>query len=297
MADRAGVWSRGGVPVEELPDPFEPVTLRPSEADDVEAPKEAAALADLSLFDCRRPAADADLADPDRAFVTRSGAARRSRAPAAVGRWSCDRPARRDQGGAGRSRQAQSADPRGVRRHRRSPLLPPLGDRSAGHRQGHARQPSRRRRAPGRKHDHPAARQDQFPVGRSDHQAQGAGGDHCLLAGSLADQAGNPLALSVKRLFRRRGLWAARRRPPLFQARSREPQPRPIGHARRHGPGAVAPRADPQSRAGAKAQPAGASRHGGHRRDQRGPRDWVSAWRGPWGRLRKSRPAPISPIG
>ncbi len=83
----------------------------------------------------------------------------------------------------------------------------------------------------GRQHDHPAARQDQLPVGRPHHQAQGAGGDHRLLARGLADQAGDPLALPVERLFRRRRLWPARRRASLFRPRSGAPQPRPVGDA------------------------------------------------------------------
>ena len=38
-ADRDGVWSRGGVPVEELPDAFAPVTLAPDQAEEIEAAK------------------------------------------------------------------------------------------------------------------------------------------------------------------------------------------------------------------------------------------------------------------
>ena len=140
------------------------------------------------------------------------------------------------------------------------PLLSPLGHRSARDRPGAARRPSRRRRSPGRQHDHPAARQDQLPVRRPNHQAQGAGSDHRLLARSLADQEGNPVALSVERLFRRRRLRPARGRSPLFQPRSGEPDARPVGDARRHGPGAVAPRPDPQSGRRPKAQPSLSSR-------------------------------------
>ena len=132
-----------------------------------------------------------------------------------------DRPARRDQGSAGRRRQARPAYAGRLRRDRGSPLLPSLGHRSARDRPGLRRQHARRRGAAGWKHDYPAARQDQLPVGRPDDQTQGAGSDHRLLAGSLADQAGDPLALSVERLFRRRRLWAARRRSPLFQPRAR----------------------------------------------------------------------------
>ena len=51
---------------------------------------------------------------------------------------------------------------------------------------------------------------------RPDHQAQGAGGDHRLLARGLADQAGDPLALFVERLFRRRSLWACARPPTII---------------------------------------------------------------------------------
>ncbi len=54
------------------------------------------------------------------------------------------------------------------------------------------------------------------------HQAQGAGGDHRLLARGLADQGRDPLALPVERLFRRRRLRAARRRASLFRPRSGE---------------------------------------------------------------------------
>ena len=50
---------------------------------------------------------------------------------------------------------------------------------------------------------------------------------------SVADQAGDPLALPVERLFRRRRLRPARRRPPLFPPRSREAEPRTVGDARR----------------------------------------------------------------
>ena len=55
VADRDEIWSRGGVPVEELPDPFAPSAgRRLAEAADEAPPPEAAALADRPLFDCRR---------------------------------------------------------------------------------------------------------------------------------------------------------------------------------------------------------------------------------------------------
>ena len=111
-------------------------------------------------------------------------------------------PPRRDQGSAGRRHAAEPGHAGGLRRDRGSPLLPALGDRPARHRQGNDRQPSRWWSPAGRINDHPAARQDQFPVRRPDHQAQGAGGDHRLLARGVADQAGDTLALSVERLLR-----------------------------------------------------------------------------------------------
>ena len=81
------------------------------------------------------------------------------------------------------------------------------------------------------------------------HQAQGAGGDHRLLARGLADQGRDPLALSVERLFRRRRLWPARRVAALFRPRAREPDAGAVGDAGGHGPGAVAAGADAQSQA------------------------------------------------
>ena len=73
------------MPVEHLPDPFAPaIDAGRRMRDEAEAAKPAPPLADLSLFDFRRPAADADLAGPDRAFVARARAARRSGAAVAV---------------------------------------------------------------------------------------------------------------------------------------------------------------------------------------------------------------------
>jgi penicillin-binding protein 1A len=39
VADKDGVWSRGGTPVEELPDPFAPITVSPDQAEHAEPPK------------------------------------------------------------------------------------------------------------------------------------------------------------------------------------------------------------------------------------------------------------------
>ena len=60
-----------------------------------------------------------------------------------------------------------------------------------------------------------------FLSGDRTHQAQGAGSDHRLLARGLADQGGNPLALSVERLFRRRRLWACAPPPIIISAANR----------------------------------------------------------------------------
>src|SRR5581483_6334147 len=89
-----------------------------------------------------------------------------------------------------------------------------------------------------------------------DDQAQGAGDHHRLLAGGVADEAGNPLTVSIERLLRRWRLWPPRRGAPLFSPRSRESDARAIGDARRAGSIAVAARADPPSCRGAEAQPA-----------------------------------------
>ena len=136
---------------------------------------------------------------------------------------------------------------RRLRRDRGPPLLPPLGHRPARDRARALHQHERRRGAPRRKHDHPATRQDQFPVERPHLPPQGAGSDHRLLARELADQGRNPLALSVERLFRRRRLRAARRGATLFRSPAGESDARPIGDAGGSGSGAVAAGADPQS--------------------------------------------------
>ena len=123
------------------------------------------------------------------------------------------------------------------------------------------------RRSPaGRIDADPAARQDQLPLLGPLAEAQGAGGDHRLLAGRLADQGRNPLALFVERLFRRRRLWPSRRVAALFRPGARAAEPGPVGDAGGHGAGAVAAGADAQPRAGAEAQPAGAPGDGRHRR-------------------------------
>ena len=143
---------------------------------------------------------------------------------------------------------------------------------------------SRRRRAPGRQHDHPAARQDQLPVERPHAQAQGAGGDHRLLARGVADQGRDPHPLSLERLFRRRCLRPARRRPPLFQPRPGASDAGPVGDARRPGQGAVAAGADPQSR-----------------RARRSAAGWCCSAMADTGvisrRARRARPRPARPVG
>ena len=224
MADYDGIWSRNGVNVEELPDPFAPAPppQPPAETDtEATAPVPLAAGQARRLRRFGRAAADDRLAVRDRAAVAGAGAASRPGDAVPVAGGQADRPPRRDQGSAGRRREARAADPGRLRRDRGPALLSSLGDRPARDRPGVRRQHARRRRPPGRQHDHPATGQDQLPVVRPQPQAQGAGGDHRLLARRLADQGRNPLALPVERLFRRRRLRAARRVAPLFQPRSR----------------------------------------------------------------------------
>ena len=217
----------------------------------------------------RGPAADAAVADRHRAAIARARAARRPGLAIAVAGGTADRAPRGDQGSAGQRRRARPADPGRLRRHRGPPLLPPLGDRPARHRPGDDRQCAGRRSAPGRQHDHPAARQDQLPVERPKPQAQGPGSDHLLLARSLADQGRNPVALSVEHLFRRRGLWAAGGGPALFRPLARTPDARAIGDAGRGRAGAVAAGPDAQPQARPEARPIGARRDGRDRGDQR----------------------------
>ena len=223
VAERDGnwsdIWSRDGQPFEELPDPFAPEPPPNSSARAAEA---SPPLATGALHRRRDLSGHARLAGPDRASVARTGAAQGPRASADIRGRSPDCPPWFAQGSTGRRRQAQPDHARGIRVDRGSPFLSPLGNRSARNRPGDACQPARRRRSRGRQHHHPAARQDQLPVRRPNHQAQGAGGDHRLLARGVADQEGDPLALPLQRLFRRRRLWPARGRSPLFQPRSAE---------------------------------------------------------------------------
>ena len=166
----------------------------------VEAAQQTPPVVALGLQCFRRAAARHPvLADRHRAALPRAGAARRSRDATASAGGTADRPARRGQGRAGRCGQARSADPSRLHRHRGPPLPQPLGHRPARHRPGDGRQRPGGRRAPGRQHADPAAGQDQLPVLRPFAEAQGAGSDHRLLAGRLADQGRDPLPLSVER--------------------------------------------------------------------------------------------------
>ena len=120
-----------------------------------------------------------------------------------------------------------------------------------------------------------------FLSGDRTHQAQGAGSDHRLLARGVADQGRDPVALSVERLFRRRRLWPARRRAPLFRPRPGESDARPVGDARRawsrRRRGSRRPTI---SRLAQKRSRAGARGDGRHRRDQRGAGARRRRWRG-----------------
>ena len=132
-----------------------------------------------------------------------------------------------------------------LHRHRGPALPQPLGHRSARDRPGDGGQCPGGRRSPGREHADPAAGQNQLSVLRPLAEAQGPGGDHRVLAGRLADQGRDSLALPVVGLFRRRRLRPARRLAPLFRPRAGAADPGPVGDAGRHGSGAVAPRPDP----------------------------------------------------
>ena len=132
-------------------------------------------------------------------------------------------------------------------------------------------QSARRRRGAGRQHDHPAARQDGVPLGRPEFRAQGAGAADRLLARGVADEGRDPLALSFQHLFRRRRLWPARRRAPLFRRRAR---------AAVDGAGGDAGRAWSRRRR--------ASRRPRRSRRRRRARGWC--WRR-WSRTTSSRPA------
>ena len=261
------------------------------------AAKAASPVAHLSLFDLRPHLHHLHLAGHHCAFVARARAAAQPRAADAERRRPADRAARSDQGSAGRREKAQPADTRGVRRDRGPAVLQPLGHRPARNRAGDARQFARRRGPRGRKHDYPAACEDELPVEQPHHPAQGAGGHHRLLAGRLADQAGDPLALFVERLFRRRRLWPARRRAPLFQPRSRQAQSGPVGDARGNGPGAFAPGSDATSRGRTGAQPAGPQGDGQHRRHQPRARRVRRRSHAQSFNRQNIRPAPISQIG
>ena len=152
VAERDGIWSRGGVPVEELPDPFAPAAaaglLRSDRSPS--SPRRASAAAGRSGLYSISGADPADLVwlvitaplsralepldDPALLLLSATTA---SRSP-----------------GAARSRKRRSTStrlnpltPGGLRRDRGPPLLPPLGHRPARHRPGDGRRPARRRRA------------------------------------------------------------------------------------------------------------------------------------------------------
>ncbi|KIU01425.1 hypothetical protein QU38_01700, partial [Staphylococcus aureus] len=100
--------------------------------------------------------------------------------------------------------------------------------------------------------------------------AQGAGSADRLLAGGMAEQGRDPLALSLERLFRRQCLWPAGRGAPLFQHRARRSDPEPGHAAGRAGAGAFAARPHRQSEGRARAAETGDRRDGGCRADHQG---------------------------
>ena len=127
---------------------------------------------------------------------------------------------------------------------------------------------------------------------------QGAGGADRAVARGLALQGGDPQPLSLQRLFRRQRLRPARRRPPLFQRRSRAADARPGGDAGRGRQRAEPAGADHRHRDAARAAPRlvlGAMREVGYIDDAQ-----LAAARPPASAAARATtcpPAPISPIG
>ena len=103
-----------------------------------------------------------------------------------------DRAARRDHRQAGRRRQAARACRQRLSRDRGPALLQPLGHRSARHRARRLAQHDGGRRARGRQHDHPAARQDRLSRVRPHRGAQAARGADRLLARGVAVEGRDP---------------------------------------------------------------------------------------------------------
>ena len=80
-----------------------------------------------------------------------------------------------------------------------------------------------KRARPGRQHDHAATREERLPRFGPHRRAQDPRSDDRLLAGGVAEQGSDPVALPLERLFRRQRLWPARRRAALFRGEAGKP--------------------------------------------------------------------------
>ena len=121
-------------------------------------------------------------------------------------RGRADRPARRDQGRAGRSGEARPADAGRLHRHRGPALLPPLGHRPARHRPrdgGQFRRPAASARAAARS---PSSSPRPASCRRPHLKRKAQEVIIAFWLEGVADQGRDPLALPVERLFRRRRL-------------------------------------------------------------------------------------------
>ena len=214
-------------------------------------------------------------------------------------RGPADRPARRDQGRAGRGRQARSADAGGVHRHRGPPLLPPLGDRSARDRPGDGRQcarPAGCARAAARSPSSWPRPASCRPTAALKRKAQ-----EVIIAFWLEGWLTKDEILSryLSSVYFGDGVYGLRAAvAPLFRPRAGESDAGPVGDAGRHGPGAVAAGADQQPRRARRSAagwcsrrwPTPASSAAAGRARRRSARPVGAA-------VARSRPAPISPTG
>ena len=118
------------------------------------------------------------------------------------------------------------------------------------------RQPARRRRRPGRQHDHPAGGEEPVPDAGAHDQAQGAGTAAGAVAGAPLQQGPDPRDLPQPRLFRRRHLRRRRGVAQVLRPAGDAGQHISGGDAGRPAEGALAAQPAGQPGAGARAAPA-----------------------------------------